>query len=228
MSEIKSKTKKKARIGRPPRRGGFSLMVRTGELPENRKCLRLYLTEVREGLIDDLGPTEADLSAAQKVLIERALSKLCLLRCIEEQVREDGVFRGGSLSHVLGEAYLAYSNSLRLDLQALGINSKRTRKVLDLGQYLAEKSRAPARKASPRPRRGQVEAQEPSGDDMAGLKIARPGAPGGDISGQAEVGIDCAAESGQDQVPESAGIVQPRGLHNEGEGKDDDRETNLS
>jgi len=151
MSEIKSKTKKKAKIGRPPRRGGFSLMVRTGELPENRKHLRLYLTEVREGLIDDLGPTEADLSAAQKVLIDRAVSKLCLLRCIEEQVKEEGVFRGGRLSHVLGEAYLAYSNSLRLDLQALGINRKRAGKVINLGKYLEVKDAEKSAKRAGRP-----------------------------------------------------------------------------
>jgi len=223
MIKIKPKTKKKARIGRPPKPRGYSLMVRKGELPETRKYLRLYLTEVREGLIEDLGPTEEDLTSAQKVMIDRVINKLAILRCIEEQVLEDGVFLGSRLCHVLGESYLAYSNSIRLDLQALGINKKQAGKVLDLGRYLAEKSRTKARKARPEARRGQAEAEEPSGDDMAGLKIVDPGAPEGDASGQTGSHSEKAAGCGGVQAPGQAEIVQPGGSQSEGGGAGGDK-----
>ena len=223
MIEIKPKTKKKARIGRPPKPRGYSLMVRKGELPETRKYLRLYLTEVREGLIEDLGPTEEDLTSAQKVMIDRVINKLAILRCIEEQVLEDGVFLGGRLCHVLGESYLAYSNSIRLDLQALGINKKQAGKVLDLGRYLAEKSRTKARKARPEAGQGQAEAAGSGRQQAAGLKIIDPRAPGGDISGQPESGIDCSPEGGQNQAPAGGGIGQPEGMQSEAGGAGGDK-----
>jgi hypothetical protein len=39
----------------------------------------------------------------------------------------------------LKASYLAYSNSLRLDLMPLGINSRKGEEALDLGHYVAEK-----------------------------------------------------------------------------------------
>jgi len=46
---------------------------------------------VRQGLIQDLGPSENDLSTAQIVLIDRVTTKLGVIRCIEEHVRENSV-----------------------------------------------------------------------------------------------------------------------------------------
>ncbi len=127
---MSSKTSKKP-TGRPPRHGGYSLAVRTGELPKRRTYLRAYLTKAREGLVRDLGPLEADLTAAQVVLIDRVISKLSVLRCIEEHVRENGVFtKAGELESVLSNSYLAWANSIRLDLQALGIDKRAAGTIL--------------------------------------------------------------------------------------------------
>lgn len=137
MSETKHK--KGMRPGRAPKHGAYSLMVKAGDLPKRRTYLRAYLAEVREALIKDLGPREEDLTAGQRVLVNGVISKLSVTRCIEEYIRENGVFVKGELNPVLAHSYLAYTNSLRLDLQALGINTRKREEILDLGRYIAAK-----------------------------------------------------------------------------------------
>ena len=163
---MSSKSTKKP-IGRPPRHGGYSLMVQAGELPERRAYLRAYLTEVREGLINDLGPLEADLTTAQVVLIDRVISKLSILRCIEEHVREKGVFtKAGELGPVLSKSYLAWANSIRLDLQALGINTRAGEKFLGPLEIAAE---IDAENAEREAREAKQRAERPVGARSPGV-----------------------------------------------------------
>lgn len=108
---------------RPQSHGGYSYLT-TGALPEHRSNILGYLMAVREGLIQDLGPTESDLSTAKIVLIDRITTKLGIIRCVEEHIRENSVMAGDELAPSLKASYLAYNNSLRLDLQALGIDRK--------------------------------------------------------------------------------------------------------
>jgi hypothetical protein len=131
--------KPKKRPGRPPRHGAYSLMVKAGEPPVRRTYLRAYLTEVRAGLIRDLGPTEADLTTGQRVILDRVICKLSILRCIEEHVKEHGVFQGRILDPVLSKNYVTYSEALRRDLQTLGLDKKKADEAIDLGRYVAEK-----------------------------------------------------------------------------------------
>ena len=138
MSEKSEKKKKKGRRGRPPKTGGYSLLVRGGELPENRRYIAKWLTEIREGLIADLGPLEKDLTTAQRVITGRIISKLGIIRCIEEHIRETSVMVGNELASSLQASYLAYNNSIRLDLMALGID-KRQAETLDLQAYVKER-----------------------------------------------------------------------------------------
>ncbi|MBA7620318.1 hypothetical protein ES703_27664 [subsurface metagenome] len=118
--------------------GGYSFMT-TGRLPEHRAHVRRYLTGAREGLIRDLGPTEADLTVSQIILIDRVVTKLGVIRCIEEHIRENSVMVGDTLAPSLKATYLAFDNSLRLALQALGIKSKKTEGIMELGKYVEEK-----------------------------------------------------------------------------------------
>ena len=129
MNENKLKKKKKGRLGRPPKHGGYSLLVR-GELAENRKHIKQYLTISRENLIRDLGPGEDNLTAAQIIIIDRVVSKLGVVRCIEEHIRENSVMRGHDLAPSLKASYLAYNNSVRLDLRELGIDKRMEDRVL--------------------------------------------------------------------------------------------------
>ena len=146
MSEKEPKLEKKAKRGRPQlKHGGFSLLTR-GELPENRQYLRPYLTEAREGLIRDLGPTEEDLTAAQRILLDRVITNLGIVRLIEEYVKEKGIFQnpGGFLNPALATHYIAYNNSIRLNLQALGINKRVGDKILGPLELAAEIDREQA------------------------------------------------------------------------------------
>jgi hypothetical protein len=136
------KTKAKKHTGRPPRHGGYSIMIRMGELPERRAYLRGYLTRVREGLIRDMGPAEEDLTTAERVVLDRAVSTLSVIRCIEEFIRERGVFQGEELNPVLAKSYVTYVESLKRSLQALGMNRRAADKVLLPLQIAAEIDRA--------------------------------------------------------------------------------------
>lgn len=115
--------------GKRKTHGGYSFLSK-GELPESRAHVERYLTAVREGLIRDLGPTEEDLTVAQMVLIDRVITKLGVIRCIEEHVRETSVMKGDRLSASLRESYLAYNNSIRLSLQALGLDKRQKEGIL--------------------------------------------------------------------------------------------------
>ncbi len=137
MDEKTSKKKGKPRLGRPPKHGGYSFLVK-GELPENRKHIRNYLTACRQGWIEDIGPSEDDLSTSQRVLIDKATSLLGITRCIEESVREHGVFQGNRFNKSLGDNYLSYVNSLRLLLREIGIK-KTVDEAQDLQAYVKEK-----------------------------------------------------------------------------------------
>jgi hypothetical protein len=135
-AEVKKVGKKRGRkSGGPISHGAYSLLV-TGEYPDSRKDVARWLSVVRRTMIHDLGPTESDLTAAQLVLIDRAIGKLGVIRCVEEHVRKTGVIQNGNVAPVLRDVYLAYSNSLRLDLMALGIARRHTGDVLDVHEYI--------------------------------------------------------------------------------------------
>jgi hypothetical protein len=137
-AEVKKKGKKRGRkSGGPISHGAYSLLA-TGEYPESRKDVARWLGVVRRCMIHDLGPTEADLTAAQLVLIDRVIGKLGVIRCVEEYVRKTGIMQGGALAPILRNNYLAWTNSLRLDLMALGIAKQRSGEVLDVHEYIEE------------------------------------------------------------------------------------------
>ena len=115
----------KSKGGRPPLHGGFSLLHK-GELPKNRRYLRSYLTGVREQLIRDLGPTDDDLTGAQRILIDRVTTLLGCVRCVEEHLRQKGIFDnpGGFLSPSLSDKYLAWNRAIKEILALLGVDKR--------------------------------------------------------------------------------------------------------
>ena len=120
---------------RPKSHGGYSFLT-TGQLPEHRANILKYLIAVRQGLIQDFGPTENDLSTAQIVLIDRVTTKLGVIRCVEEHLRENSVMVGDDLAPSLKASFLAYNNSIRLDLLSLeGLGVKKANEILDLKEY---------------------------------------------------------------------------------------------
>ena len=125
---------------KPKRHGGYSLIV-AGEDEKHRAYLLRHLTECREGICRDLGGEDL-MSMAQIILTDRAVSKLGIIRCIEEHIRESGTFDEKHLAPTLKESYLAYSNSIRLDLLALGLEKREREqllKPLDLADLVDKK-----------------------------------------------------------------------------------------
>ncbi len=118
-----AKLERKLSKGRPKVvHGGFSFLT-TGRLPEHRVSLQRYLSASRNGLIEDLGGEE-NLSTQELILIDRCISLLGVLRCIEEFVREQGVFKGDELQPSLGKHYISFTNSLKQILALLGLRKQ--------------------------------------------------------------------------------------------------------
>ena len=149
-------TQAKKKGGRPPIHGAYSLMVRAGELPKRRTVLRAYLSQVRQGLIADLGPREEDLTTAQGVLVDRVVSLLSIVRCVEEHVRETGVFKGRELAPVLAKCYCTYSAELRRVLETLGIRGTAADRVLTPLEIAAEIDRGKALEGPGRAQEGRA------------------------------------------------------------------------
>jgi hypothetical protein len=137
MNEKAQRKKPGRKPGVKVTHGAYSLIAR-GEFPSKRRYIERWLSEVRQGMIRDLGPAETDLSTAQAILIDRVIGKLGILRCIEEHVREKGVMKGNDISSCLAHNYLSWANSLRLDLLALGIGKKNAERLLSPLEIAAE------------------------------------------------------------------------------------------
>jgi len=141
--ENQQKKRKKKKPGPKPgskyRHGGFSLLTR-GVLSERRRYIGHYLTEIREGLIYDLAKSEGDLSTAQKVLIDRIITFLGVIRLIEEHAKQHGVLdsKGQPTSGLTGH-YLTFNRQVKEMLSLLGIDKRKTDEVFDLQEYAREK-----------------------------------------------------------------------------------------
>lgn len=176
--------------GRKRHHGGWAYLT-TGRLPVHRKYVEQYLTGAREQLVLDIGGGEQNLNAQEVILIDRIICKLGVLRCIEEHVRETGVFQGNRLNSALSKNYLSYSNSIRLDLQALGIGKKKADETLPpLAVYVAEKDAEQAKaqgEAGLQAQAGQVNRQDGGGEgDRQGSRtgaIVDPRATSSEIPG---------------------------------------------
>jgi hypothetical protein len=86
----------------------------SGELPsKRRRYIRPYLQSVREGLIRDHGPTEESLTTGQKVLIDRVVTCLGVVRLVEEYGRSTGVLDKGGLKPPFAVEYIRYIDLIR-------------------------------------------------------------------------------------------------------------------
>lgn len=102
--------------------GGYKELRRwkEGKRPDRRTPFGRYMAAVEQNIVDDLGGHEG-LSQKQRLLLDRIIEKLIFLERIGAWSMEQEciVDSKGNLLPALGKSYLAYSNALRLDLQAL-------------------------------------------------------------------------------------------------------------
>lgn len=139
--------KKKGKPGRPRKHGAYSINIRDDELKSHPR-IRQYLEATRQGLVRDVAGSEENLSEQQRILIDRIISKLSIMRLIEVYIEKTGIFRRDKLLQddgilelepALGMNYLAFSNSVDRALKILGIHKKDADDVLDLETYIKQR-----------------------------------------------------------------------------------------
>ena len=117
--------KKRIKTGRPLTPYGFNLLAKRGDESLTDKRDLIFLSNYREGAIQDQGATEATLSANRLILTDRTVSVLGAIRMIERDVAKYGVFlKDGSFHPLLEEIYPRYINLLRTLLRDLGLEKK--------------------------------------------------------------------------------------------------------
>lgn len=87
------------------------------------------ILQLRTSLTADLG---SDISTQESLIVDRVVFKVLRLCSFEAFILKD---EGGTETEKQGREYLAMANSLRLDLQALGLE-RREQKIEDLQSYL--------------------------------------------------------------------------------------------
>jgi len=182
--------KKAKRLGPPPKHGGRSIINKAALIKDQRR-LAIYLEQTYEELVSDLGPREEDLTRAQKILIDRCLAKIGTLRLIEIWIAENGPLQNGELRPILGVHYLSWTNSLRLDLQALGIKVRKKEGFLDLGAYFKAKGSEKGAQEPPQIAQDEAIKTSPGGEEQGPAEKAQEG------SIQSEGGDHDEGEGGQ-------------------------------
>jgi len=127
---------------------GIYSWLKTGRInPSIRgyKKLQRYLEDIEKNLIDDLGGPE-NLTAAKEILIKGTIEAygvvfLATMYCKKYSILRPDKARKNvlELQPVLGHQFIAFMNTIRQNLIALGLDRKRADEALDLGKYVAEK-----------------------------------------------------------------------------------------
>ena len=122
----KIRQERNSRQKQPNLKHGAAQYKKSGVLPKHRRYLKKQLDYFKNELIKDLGGEE-NLSAQKKALINNtALLQGVIFLIGEHVIKEAGVFSApGQLQPCLGKSMIAYINSLRLNLQTLGIEARR-------------------------------------------------------------------------------------------------------
>jgi hypothetical protein len=193
MNDSKAIVKKKQKIN--PQHGVYS-WLKTGRIrPSIRghKKLQAYLMDIERELTELQGP--GGMTAGREILIKSTVEAfgavlLAGMYCKQAGLLRPDMARRGVIEFqpVLGKQFLAFMNTIRQNLMALGLDSKKGEEILDLGKYIelkdAQKSQAKARKGRPTAVAGQVEAGGDSDHQSAEIKQIDPGASGEEILGK--------------------------------------------
>jgi hypothetical protein len=126
MTKLRPGPKKKG--GRPPIHGVYALIKKGQGIPRAYRSISRYLGATREGLIEDLGG-EDRISAAQRVLIDRAICSLGVVSLCEKYIRDKGYLIGDRLPafmlHDLSIRFLSWDRKLQATLVDLGLERMR-------------------------------------------------------------------------------------------------------
>lgn len=125
-----------------PVKHGITTWLRTGRLnPSIRghKKLERYLIELEKDLIKQVG----ELTPAKEILIKSTLEAFGVFILASVYCKKHGVLRPDCLSQgvielqpVLGKQFLAFLNTLRQNLVALGLDRQKAEEIIDLRTYI--------------------------------------------------------------------------------------------
>ncbi|MBA7476911.1 hypothetical protein ES707_12307 [subsurface metagenome] len=135
---MKEESKDRKGRGHALRHGGYAWLNKK-KLSPDKKYILVYLGKIRKNLEVELGP----MTESMNLILDRIIEKLGYLSLIQEAawnaepiIIEKGIVK---LQPCLGSSYLAYSNSIRLDLEKLIELSKQPKtKLLDMASELVE------------------------------------------------------------------------------------------
>jgi len=230
MNESMAIVKKKQKVN--PRHGVYSWLRKGRVNPSIRghKELQRYLMSLERELTELQG--SGGMTAAKEIIIKSTVEAfgavlLASMYCKRAGILRPDMARRGVIEFqpVLGKQFLSFMNTIRQNLMALGLDSRKGEEILDLGKYIElkdrekaaqadkEKSRTKARKGNRKAGQGQAEAVD-GGDQgkTAGSGIVPLRGSSEDISGEDRAGIDCSSEGGQGQDSGPEGIGQPESL----------------
>ena len=183
------KKTQKRRIGRPPKHYGYSLPIHRDGIIAEHPELRQWLQGCRDGLIDNLGGVEDELTQAQQIIVDRVISKLSMVRLIEIYLAKNGILRRDRVQEKILEAepivqiWLQVNNAIRSDLQILGIDKRQIESEPTLADIIREHDEAQAKRAQEATCVGVNEdkSPEPIADDVYSALSEDSGAngPGG-------------------------------------------------
>lgn len=122
----KKKPKRKLKPGRRPTHGGY-VFLRSGLIPKDNRPIELYLSAMRSSYIEELGPSEGDLSTGQTVLLNQLVTCIGFCRLVEEKAKKAESLAPLQTSHYM--KFMKHGRQLVLDL---GINPDRHEKPVYL------------------------------------------------------------------------------------------------
>ena len=127
--------------GRPPKHAGRQLarFIANQQLDARTGIARL-LKESRDSLIEDAGGAQ-HLTNRELVLVDRTASLLVIVGTLEGYIfsQKSLVDGDGQLIPVLRKSYLSYQNTLRLNLESLGLRPPKPNSEPDLHSYIKQK-----------------------------------------------------------------------------------------
>jgi hypothetical protein len=147
---MKKKARKPRRLpkktGRPQLHGVHaSLIYRQDALKKYPEIMQGAI-QIRESIVGELGGQP---STTARLKVNQIVNLWSLCRLMEAHVSEGGIFRGRHLEPILDRNYLAYSNSLRLAIQSLGLSDRTSESIMQGGRLDIRMLRV--RTAVPRP-----------------------------------------------------------------------------
>jgi len=120
--------KKKLKPGRRPTHGGY-VFLKSGLISKDNKHIERYLSAMRAGYIEELGPKEVDLSTGQTILLNQLITCIGFTRLVEENARKTE-----NLEYLCTDHYMKFMKHGRQLVLDLGLKPESIKKAVYLDE----------------------------------------------------------------------------------------------